>query len=926
MDPERWQQIETLYHSALEQEPLQRSAFLAKSCGEDDELRREVDSLLLQTGSTSALVDGSGWKMAADLADTATHLTPGAKLGPYRILELLGRGGMGEVYRAIDTRLNRAVAIKISAEQFSARFEREARAISVLNHAHICTLYDVGPNYLVMEMVKGQTLASHLKKGSLAMERVLRYGTQIADALAAAHAHGVVHRDLKPSNIIITPAGVKVLDFGTAKLTSSGGSQPDATLTASGVIVGTPAYMAPEQLEAKECDARSDIFALGLVLYEMATGKRAFTADSQAALIAEILRAEPSAIDTLPPQFARVVRRCLVKEPERRWQSASDVKLELEEMALESAAISAPHPLSIHVPRLSAPRIAGLIFLFAAVAGVTWLLVRLSPTPAPPTFIQLTDQPGPEVYPSLSPDGKSFIYQSRSAGHWDIYLQRVGGKNPVNLTKGSNVDNTQPAFSPDGQRIAFRSERDDGGIFLMGATGEDIKRLTDFGYNPAWSPDGKELVCTTAWFFYPDSRLSNVRSQIFRIKVSTGEKQLVRTNRPDAVQAQWSPHGERLAFWGLRDGYRDIWTVSASGGQAVSVTDDAAIDWNPVWSPDGKYLYFSSDRAGTMNLWRVPINETSGKVLGPLEPVTTPSLDSGFLSFSPDGKRVLYVQQTTTWTLFKVAFDPTREATIGQPLPIQQGAVRFDASPDGRWVVFHSVHGKQEDLFVIGSDGKGLRQLTDDIYKDRHPRWSPDGNTIAFHSNRGGPYQIWAIHPDGSGLAQLTYEARPNVSNPVWSPDGSRLAYSVKDVNSFIIDVAKPWPAQSPQALPRLSGLDAYFLVNSWAPDGRQLAGDVQLLSGAAGIAVYSFERHEFKRLTQMGRSPRYLSDSRRLLFLQSDKLYLIDSQSNRVHEVLSMATHDAVSAVPSRDDRSIYISMRATEANIWQMNLRETN
>ncbi len=927
MDPERWRQIEGLYHSALEQEAPQRDAFLAKACGENEELRQEVESLLAQSTSTGALVDRSAWKATAELTDTATLLTPGARLGPYQILGSLGQGGMGKVYRAVDTRLDRAVAIKISAEQFSARFEREARAISALNHRHICTLYDVGPNYLVMELVEGQTLASHLKKGSLVIERVLRYGAQIADALAAAHARGIVHRDLKPANIMITPAGIKVLDFGTAKLTAPAGQRPDDEVTASGAIVGTPAYMAPEQIEAKECDARTDIFALGLVLYEMATGQRAFASESQAGLMAEILRSEPPAMDSLLPQFARAVRRCLAKDPERRWHSASDVKLELEEMAAEPAPASAPRRLRIHTTRLSAFRIAGLALLIAAVAVVTWFLARPLSRSGPPTFTQLTDEPGAELYPSLSPEGKSFVYQGKAAGKWDIYFQRVGGKNPVNLTRDSKEDDTQPAFSPDGERIAFRSERDGGGIFIMGATGENVKRLTDFGYNPAWSPDAKEIVCATAWFPYANHRLGNLQSQLFRINVSTGEKQLVRTDRPDAVQPHWSPHGHRLAFWGLRDGNRDIWTVPASGGQAFPVTNDAAIDWNPVWSPDGKYLYLSSDRGGSMNLWRVRIDERSGKLLGSLDPVTTPSPYSGFMSFSSDGRRLLYVQQTTTIDLYKVGFDPSKETILGNPLPMAQGGpMAPDLSPDGRWLVFFALHGKQEDIFVIGSDGKGLRQLTDDIYKDRHPRWSPDGKIIAFQSNRGGNWQIWTIHPDGSGLAQLTYEPRGDVNNPLWSPDGSRLAYSIMDVNSFIMDVKKPWPTQSPPPLPRPSGLDAYLLVYSWSPDGRELAGDVQLLGGAAGIGVYSLERHEFKRLTQMGTRPRWLSDSRRLLFVGSGKLYLVDIQSRRVHEVLSMAPHEANFGVPSRDDRWIYLSARATEADVWQMSLGETN
>ena len=328
-----------------------------------------------------------------------------------------------------------------------------------------------------------------------------------------------------------------------------------------------------------------------------------------------------------------------------------------------------------------------------------------------------------------------------------------------------------------------------------------------------------------------------------------------------------------------------------------------------------------------MNLWRVRIHEITGKLLGPLEPVTTPSLYSGFMSFSPDGKQLLYVQRTMTWNLYKVAFDPSRETIAGQPLLMPEGRPqRPTLSPDDRWRVFFSLRGKQDDIFVIGSDGKGLRQLTDDIYKDRQPRWSPDGKTIAFYSNRGGNWQMWTIHPDGGGLAQLTYEPRGDVLNPVWSPDGSRLAYSIMDVNSSIIEVKKPWSAQSPQELPRPGGLDAYLAVNSWSPDGRKLAGDMHLLGGPAGIGVYSLESREFKRLTQMGRSPWWLSDSRRLLFVHSGKLYLVDSQAGRVQELLSLAPQVAVMGAASRDDRWIYFSLQATEADVWQMSLGQTS
>src|ERR1700693_5760075 len=265
MTPSRWQQIEELYHAARECGPGERAALLAQA---DRELRREVESLLAQDSGATPL-DHPAWEGAPSLlGSTVAALTPGTQLGPYKIEGPLAAGGMGEVFRGVDTRLGRPVAVKTSREQFTERFNREARAISSLNHPHICTLYDVGPNYVVMELCEGETLAARLKRGKLSIDDTLRYGQQIADALAAAHSKGITHRDLKPGNIMLGKSGIKVLDFGLAK------SPQDLTLTGSRVVIGTPAYMAPEQREGKECDARTDIYALGLVLYEMATGVR----------------------------------------------------------------------------------------------------------------------------------------------------------------------------------------------------------------------------------------------------------------------------------------------------------------------------------------------------------------------------------------------------------------------------------------------------------------------------------------------------------------------------------------------------------------------------------------------------------------------------------------------------------------------------
>jgi serine/threonine protein kinase len=302
MSPERFQKVEEIYHAARELEPSRRSAFLARACGGDEELRHELESLLAQDPAREGMLD----RPAAGVLKESGGLAPGAHLGPYKIEAPIGAGGMGEVYRAIDTRLGRPVEIKTLYQNFSNRFGREARAISALNHPNVCTLYDIGPNYLVMELLQGETLTARLKKGALPTSLVVRYGIEIADALAAAHAKGIVHRDLKPGNIMVTKSGAKVLDFGLAK------TQRDETLTASRAIMGTPAYMAPEQSEGKESDERTDIYALGLVLREMATGQR-----------------EGSTSD-LPALLAHVIDRCLATDLESRWHSATDVKFVLE--------------------------------------------------------------------------------------------------------------------------------------------------------------------------------------------------------------------------------------------------------------------------------------------------------------------------------------------------------------------------------------------------------------------------------------------------------------------------------------------------------------------------------------------------------------------------------------------------------------------
>ncbi len=411
-------------------------------------------------------------------------------------------------------------------------------------------------------------------------------------------------------------------------------------------------------------------------------------------------------------------------------------------------------------------------------------------------------------------------------------------------------------------------------------------------------------------------------SRVWRVSVEApsvpGARQLL--TQSIAAQPHWSPHGHRIAYLGREATQRDIWTVVASGGGSLRVTDDPATDWNPVWSPDGRYLYFSSDRGGSMKLWRVAIDEKSGRVRGAPEPVTTPSPFSAFLSISQDARRLAYVQLLSTANVRAVRFDPSQEAVLGQSEPVTQGAREAlgpEPSPDGQWLAFRSG-GKQEDIFLARPNGTGLRQLTDDVHRDRMPRWSPDAREIAFFSNRSGRSEIWSIRPDGSGLRQLTASG---CLYPVWSPDGRRLVCTPETGPPVLVGRSN----QTPEPLPKWADPNVSFRPWSWSADGRKLAGDLSPRDGSpSGLAVYDVHSRTFDPLTDYGSHPSWLNDSRRLLFRHQGNLHLVNSRSKKAHQVLSAAPQEVVDTFGiSRDDRRIYFSLALTEADIWMMSLK---
>jgi serine/threonine protein kinase/Tol biopolymer transport system component len=859
----------------------------------------------------------------------------GTTVSHYRILSLLGRGGMGVVYKAEDIRLGRLAALKFLPETFAKddvaleRFRREARAASSINHPYICTIYDLGDHegqpFIAMELLLGRPLKELIQGKKLTMPNVIDYSIQIVEALQAAHNSGILHRDIKPANIFITESGhVKLLDFGLARRISI--PEDDATipiddLTKPGTLIGTVSYMSPEQARGDDLDARSDLFSFGVVLYEMITGRQPFPGTTLAGVFDKILHYDPPAPASLnsavSPQLQELTLKLLKKNREQRYGSGSETLAALHGLNQTPAA----------TPALARPRTVAPILLTVvlAVAAVVWLMMRdrqpATGLPSNLAFQQLTTDPGEELFPSLSPDAKSVAFAGQGIGNWDIYLQRIGGQ-PIDLTKDALADDTQPAFSPDGEHIVFRSERQGGGLFIMGATGESVRRVTNYGYNPVWSPDGTEILFATEKIVdNPNSRLGT--SQLWVANVTTGATRLI--SKGDAVQPTWSSVG-RIAYWAETGGQRDIWTIAGDGTDAMRVTNDADLDWNPVWSPDGTYLYFCSDRGGTTNIWRTPMNPKSGRATGPPQAVTTGGVGSRHhFSISKDGKHLAYVEAQVRLNLEKIRFNPEGETVEGDPVAITQG-VRMDSlptpSPDGEWLAFSSA-GKQEDIYVIRSDGTGLRQITDDVFKDRLPRWSPDGQHIAFYSNRRGDYSIWTIKPDGSDLQPLTNPLSVP-PYPVWSPDASQLAFRNSKDGSAILPLTTSGIPGEPRALPRLDASEL-FQVWSWSPDGKWLAGERVStgMENLRGLAIFSIADNKFEKLLDYGAAPIWLSDNRRLLFWSQNKIQILDRVTKQTHDVMS-ASPKAIDVTfsMSTDNRILYFSSITREADVWMLTI----
>jgi len=584
-----------------------------------------------------------------------------------------------------------------------------------------------------------------------------------------------------------------------------------------------------------------------------------------------------------------------------------------------------------------------------ALAAGGWALFRArgdNAGPSPRVLKQLTFADGLEVFPSLAPDGKSFAYVSAQSGNRDIYVQRVDGRTAVNITSDSPSDDSEPAFSADGSQLAFHSERNGGGIFVMGVTGESVRRLTDFGHNPSWSPDGKRIVVATERVELQPRRRTQLSSKLFLIDTQTGASRTLLQapagapdfrNGGDGVQPSWSPHGKRIAFWGLSDssGSRDLWTIDPDAAEPmktiVRLTSDRALDWNPAWSADGKYIYFGSDRDGTMNLWRIAINEETGEPAGAPEPMSLPAVFTGHFTVSQAGQ-IAYATVARSYRVVALPFDAATGNT-GQPRTVLEGsmeAMSFDPSPDGQSLAF-TTGGAQEDLFVVDSAGKHLRQLTNDAARDRGVVWSPNGKTLFFYANRDGAYHAWSIGADGGGLTRVTDDLdlkgvrAQNVYMPEVSPDGRALSIQT-DTLAGLVHLDRPLGRRFEKLDPLSGTLTGY---PAWSPDGKRLVFSRRTTEGdlPSGFLVYSLATGQYQPMLDHGSAPQWLPDGRRIVFFESNSIGILDVDTRQVTTgpfTPLPGMRDLTTAYPrlSKDGSTVYIRQTLEQSDIWMLQI----
>ena len=898
---DRLHHVEEIFQEALQRDPAQREAFVRNACQGDDELHREVSSLLVNHDEAA---DGETWAAAAAVRLMAGQrsLEPGTSFGPYRIERFLAAGGMGEVYRARDTRLDRIVAIKVlSAElasdpQFRERFVREARVISQLDHPHICTLYDVGEqsgvSFLVMQYLEGETLEQRLKSGAVPLDHALRYATQMADALATAHHAGIVHRDLKPGNIMLTKSGVTLLDFGLAKATGSvsaaaGVSMPPTTppeLTAQGTILGTFQYMTPEQLEGHEADARTDIFAFGAVVYEMVAGKKAFAANTQASLIAAILKDDPPLLTTAQPLASplvdHIVRRCLAKDPDERWQAASDVMRELKWIADSAPRLTSDEASTGTAVRWWRMLSIGLIALVATVTSLALVGRFLRSAPilsdplmfaiAPPEGATFGMPGGPVGQPwlALSPDGRVLAFVALSAdGRQQLWTRPLAttSAHPLQGTDGAQA----PFWSPDSRSLAFFAR---GKLKMVDAAGGTPQIVTDApGYfgSGTWNRENTIVFASTP-------RNEGLRS--VQVGAAQASQAVTRIDRGRGQRGHFSPQflpdGRHFLFGvgGSVSGREaETWVASLDGGEPrLLLRAESAAHY-----AEPGYLLF---KHGPLVAQRIEQREV--RLVGDPAPLAAPEVGSSavipYLALSTSTTGTLAYGATRAEETHLVWQDRTGRLLGSVDVT---GASGPSLSRDGTMLaVSRTLPQTGTDLWLYDVKRGTPMRFTFDSANGRSGVWSPDGKDVVFAAARNGSLGLLYRKPaTGSGSDELLSKMDGSIPDD-WSPDGRFILFQTNNnVDQGIIDQRNGYDLWVLSLADRqgrpLVRTPFHEIQGAFSPDGRWLAYASDE-SGAFEVYVRAFPDSQGKRLVSKGggAEPRWRADGRELFYVSPDR------------------------------------------------------
>ncbi len=722
----------------------------------------------------------------------------GQTISHYKVLSEVGRGGMGVVYKAEDTKLKRFVALKflrsdvLEDEEHRERFLREAQAAAALDHPNICTVHEIdeveGETFIAMAFIEGRTVKDKIAERPLKLEEALDITIQTAQGLQAAHEKGIVHRDIKNANLMVTPQGqVKVMDFGLAQLAER------SQLTKTATILGTPAYMSPEQAKHQPTDRRTDIWSLGVVIYEMITGRLPFEGEREAAVAYSIVHQEPEPITAqrvgVPTDLDRIVGKAMAKSPDERYQHVDEMLVDLRTLRKErepGASRQAPAPAALVRGSRAGWYVALAVLGVAVIAAASVWLGVWGPTgrepPVPLRPVPLTSDPGLERHSTFSPEGNqvAFDWDGENRDNTDIYVKLVAGGRPLRLTTNPAVD-SRPAWSPDGSQIAFlRRSEGSGGIFLIPPLGGSERKLAESPHfmggdfsGLSWSPDGKFLAVS-------DRTSPEEPRAIFLVSVESGEKERLTSPPPQSLadhSPAFSPDGRTLAF--VRQSavvLADVYLVQVDGGEPRRLTFNDQRIHGLAWTPDGREIVFSSNPGGGSNrsLWRI-------SSLGGMPELLS---GTGGNAFSPaisrQGSRLIYSRRTRDLNIWRLQLSGLT-TTRNRPTRLI-ASTRWDfypqISPDGARIAFESHRSGSPEVWVCDRDGRGAVQLTSfaDVNAGA-PCWSPDGRWIAFDAAPDGNADIYVISADGGSPRRLTTEGSGDTV-PSWSRDGKWIYFS----------------------------------------------------------------------------------------------------------------------------------------------------